>query len=263
MVCIQSKLSKSEDGDLNAVATNLLEFKSQMVVHGSKDRAFPEFLQMTTDGDTFNIHFRAKRSLLDYFQSKDASCKLAGLYLLRSIIPGMVRHWKRSRRITRNPLLSLIFKRDNDRLDAAGVCFLQCDLVSLKKKFDNAYNNPYYPRPKDIYIFNVRCGSVAEDDKTISCNLTAYLLFLLHNELDVTYDPDLSPDIYIYDGDVYFDKLIARSRLWAKSGIVNNASIMIMRSIVPMIQTGTLTVEFFELATRPPALVENHTSQFG
>ena len=234
-----------------------------MKIYNGAQKLVPEFVQFANTGDTFNLYFRAERTLLDYFYANSASCNMAGIYMLRAIIPQMVNHWVTTLRITRNPLLSLIFKLANDHIDAKGVCFLQSDVVHIHTALSNPCNNPLLCRPNDMPAFLLQCGPRAAWLIAISCNLTAYMLFILHREFQVPIDHKSTPDIYVHNGDEYFDSLIAKSTLFCPGGRSNNVCIMVMRSLTPNIQNGTVTVELFDQATRPPALVENYESRLG
>ena len=160
---------------------------------------------------------------------------MAGLFMLRAVLNSMVRYWIETGKITRNPMLSLIFKKVGKDIGIRGVCFLECDQVPLDREMDNPFNNPYLPRSKDIWKFLFNCGTQPKSLIAISCNIAAFLIFVLMNEFEVKWDPDYTQDVYIYNGDQYLESMCQRSTLWAKRGRMNNASIMIMRSLIPKI----------------------------
>ena len=150
---------------------------------------------------------------------------MAGLFMLRAVLSSMVRYWLTTGKITRNPLLSLIFKKVGKDIGIRGVCFLECDQVPIDDEMSNPYNNPYLPRTKDIWRLLIACGTQPKRLIAISCNLAAYLIYVLMNEFEVPWDPNYTQDVYIYNGEQYLVTLCQRSTLWAKKGRMNNASI--------------------------------------
>ena len=76
---------------MDRVALNFLNFKHSMKRYKSP---MPEFVDLTTDGETFNLFFRGYRSLIDWFNHGTASSTLAGLLLLRDAAKMMVSFMK-------------------------------------------------------------------------------------------------------------------------------------------------------------------------
>ena len=155
VICLSTKPSSIEDkGKARATMSNLLEFINQMEGTGNH----PELLDLTTDGYTFNLYFKARRPLTDYFNCDNAAQVLAGLFYLKECLRSLEQYWLKHEMITRNPLLQLMFKRDNDKVNSEGVCFLLNDQVGLHEDFDNRFNNPWLPAPKDLPSLLKQCA---------------------------------------------------------------------------------------------------------
>ena len=155
VVCLSSKPSALENkDDARQAMSNFLDFINQMKGQGPH----PEFVGLTTDGYTFNLLFRTRRPLTDYFNSDNAGQLLAGIFYLKECLRAQEQYWLRHSMISRNPMLSLMFKLDNEHVDARGVCFLMNDQVGLHTEFDNRFNNPWLPAPEDIATLKKQCA---------------------------------------------------------------------------------------------------------
>ena len=111
IICLSCKFDTMERGMLDRVALNVLNFKHCMTKFKTPH---PEYVNLTTDGVTFNLYFRAYRPLTDWFNAGTASCTMAGLMLLREAAILMVRYMINRKLVTEYPLISLIFKLDNN-----------------------------------------------------------------------------------------------------------------------------------------------------
>jgi hypothetical protein len=61
----------------------------------------------------------------------------------------------------------------------------------------------------------------------------------------------------------YVESLITGSRFFGCGGRVNNASIQIIRSMLPDMQKGTFNLEQFNICTRPKSLIEGYENNWG
>ena len=172
---------------------------------------YPKFAALTYHDDVFNLIFAAARPITDYFKAINPASSLAALFLLKAVVTGMVDNWKKEKRITRNPMMSLIFKLANEHFDKRGVVFLECDKVDLCQVIDNRYDNILLPREKDLHKFKNNCYMATNEEINISCVLATFLIFVLIREFRVEWSADFTQDIYVYDGDEYLKRLVQRS----------------------------------------------------
>lgn len=113
---------------------------------------------------------------------------MSGLFLLREGVSLMVAFWNDNQVITEFPLINMIFKLNNTFKDSRGVAFLHHDSVGLNTPFDNRFDHPYLPRPRDINKFLAQCCGMNNAQIRISCNLAAFLLQITTIDMGVTWD---------------------------------------------------------------------------
>ena len=121
----------------------MLEFIHQMT--GSSNYG-PEYACLTSDGKHVNMFLRVKYCMNDYFLADTASSSLGGVFLFKEVVRNMMNYVSVNKVLTRYPLLSLMFKLDNDYVDSRGVGFLMNDAEPINADFNNNLDHPFYPR---------------------------------------------------------------------------------------------------------------------
>ena len=107
---------------------------------------FPPPLGLTTNGESLNLYFESRYTLMDYFSSGTASTALAGMFFLKEVVTKMMAYAEQTGQLTRYPLLSLMFKLNNNHVDQLGVGFLMNDEAPLSEEYNNVLGNPFGPR---------------------------------------------------------------------------------------------------------------------
>ena len=116
--------------------------------------------------------------------------------------------WLRHEMITRNPLLSMMFKRDNDKVNQDGVCYLMNDLEDIHSEFDNRFNNPWLPANEDLPTLKKNCAGRSNLEINIAMVYGAYFNYIFHLVIGRKWDRYLSHKMYVKDHDAWIERML-------------------------------------------------------
>ena len=90
-----------------------------------------------------------------------------------------------------------------------------------------------------------------------------FFLYIFHKVIGRSWDSKHSQKMYVEPADIWVDKMLIHSKIFAARGRANSAIVKLMRACIPLIQKGDFTQNQFELATKPTGLIEGLEHKFG
>lgn len=110
VACISFSLATMEKGDIPTLMIDIYQMLDQLKTKQLTSKGpHPMYLGTSCDNHVFNIFFKAERSIIEYFNAKNADATLVGYHLLSDVLEKMEAWWRSTRLITRNPMLTFCF----------------------------------------------------------------------------------------------------------------------------------------------------------